>query len=48
MVVAWIEYCKLQGRKYGDNLYLNFRDMLEHYGKNFNPLTNLISTSKNR
>ncbi len=35
MIVAWIEHCRKQGLSYGDNLYLNFKDMIGFYGSKF-------------
>lgn len=44
--MAWIEHCRKEGKRYGDNIYLNFRDMIEFYGKLFNPTASVVCTNK--
>lgn len=46
MVLAWIKYNRKKGRDYADNLYLNFRDMLEYYSTVFDPQTTIITLNK--
>lgn len=46
LIVAWIEYCRKQKKNYNGNIYLQFRDMVEFYGKIFNPREQIVCTKK--